>query len=490
MDALNRKDLIINIDRDQIESIEQMEITNKSNRKTLNIKTSGTDSLKNLKQLKIQDSTISIIHSQLESLMIDYSFLSDNFSLKISSLKKLVINQSIFADSVTNAFNSLPLLEEIHMNFYSPDGLKKNPINDCKFIKFIDFKFSQIQAIDEDYFKGLSNLETLCVSYEQFNYATDKHPRFIWNILKPLSSLQVFKFSYDRFLRNLHDFVPNYIGGLDRENQFIESQFKRIPFSLFRLKNVVLLLEKPKDVETLVNELKNLEELEVKFESVKHWGVRYGLTIHKEDVLKLVEFETSYIDVMNTCSVSIANQRHGSTNLIDFMYSDLSIVRNNPSLKDLSFLQSLNINCFYIDKNIFENLVSLKLLELYSVRFYSSSLSDAFIRLANLESLTIFKCKIEVIDESRFDSLINLKTLELVKDQISSIKKNAFSKLTKLVRLNLFNNVFGNKNFEPIFDGLVNLKELILTDCRIRGIPGKFFKILNALKKQIYQIII
>ncbi|XP_067216686.1 protein toll-like isoform X1 [Linepithema humile] len=130
--------------------------------------------------------------------------------------------------------------------------------------------------------------------------------------------------------------------------------------------------------------------------------------------------------------------------------------------KNLTHLHLFDNNLFYADKNLFDVLKNLKILELNkNNNIHHLMTAEFFDYVTQLMYLDLSRNKLKLIAPGTFDKLNNLIFLDLSNNYLTELKLGIFDKLIALQFLNLSYNYLVTLP-EDIFVKLKNLKELYL----------------------------
>ena len=129
-------------------------------------------------------------------------------------------------------------------------------------------------------------------------------------------------------------------------------------------------------------------------------------------------------------------------------------------------LTKVKVNSIVIDFSKQLDLPELKHLDISNVDLSQQISKQWFHRMTSLIELILNNTYLTNVDFLDTDRLGNLEILDLSCNQIKVLRKEAFSKLTKLKRLNLLNNLI--EELAPgVFEGLECLKHLNISFNRL-----------------------
>ena len=149
-----------------MKTVQEMEISNKSESNTLNIISFEKERFENIKALKIlmnHGILNSVSDPHIESVSFCNAKFSDSFHWNLKNLKKLQLVNLDFGESLKNIFNELRLLEELEISYgYSDEcniceriSLKNNPLVNCKNLRKIHIEVRTINDLDENSLKAI-----------------------------------------------------------------------------------------------------------------------------------------------------------------------------------------------------------------------------------------------------------------------------------------------------------------------------------------------
>lgn len=105
---------------------------------------------------------------------------------------------------------------------------------------------------------------------------------------------------------------------------------------------------------------------------------------------------------------------------------------------------------------------------------------NAFEGLSHLKVLNVSRNEISVIESECFESLMELEVLDLSFNMIASIENNIFSQLNNLEVLNLEHNLLTKL---PELENLLNLKILNLSHNKIQELKEELFTVINVIEE-------
>ena len=357
---------------------------------------------------------------------------------KFSIFNKKNKNGDISTDAISQSNNPKWILDRTFLN----ENYKETLFSENR----IDLSNKQIEQIDEDTFKELTNLRSVILNV---NYIQEIYQETFKNLYN-LEDLQI-NVNKIRFLdKDLFKDLRSLIS-LSLNNNRIEF----IPQSIF-------------------NNLKNLYEIDISNNEIdrichEHFS---GLTNLKyirlnNNQIKLVE-KGSFDGLENLTGVYLKN------NLLKEINKDLFVGLNNLKIIDWS-----NNKIKHIEKETFAGLLSL--VEVFLDDNLLQCIDKDTFSGVNLKVISLKNNKIRQIERDSFTAQSNLLKIILRDNQIQSIESETFKGLNNLKVINLSNNQLQIIN-KDIFNGLKNLKKIGLSSNQIDSIDKNLFQDLVSLE--------
>jgi Leucine-rich repeat (LRR) protein len=167
-------------------------------------------------------------------------------------------------------------------------------------------------------------------------------------------------------------------------------------------------------------------------------------------------------------------------NILKYLFKNKSIAYTNNKLIIISDAFIFDTSNEKVLNNSLIKLIQLK--KEKEKKPINEYILEINLNLNKLKDLELRFYETHELTENLFDGLINLKELVLSTNNINHIGPNAFRILGNLTVLFLINNKISELNANAL-EGLVNLKELYLNENELKKINKNAFKGLDNLKK-------
>jgi Leucine-rich repeat (LRR) protein len=498
----------INFDSNEIEQIEIGAF-----RSFLNIRSIilNSNRLKSIKR-GVFDNLSNIQHLEFVSNQIE-SIEADSFSGSIK-LTVLILSSNNLKTIKYGIFKNLFNLAVLSLRSNQIELIESNSFEGLKSVFHMDFYLNKIKCLQRDTFKRLPQLNHFDIdqneinSMEKFSFVNlnsleklslvSQKIKFIQNEtfvnLTSLTHLELFENEIEFIEENSFSCIPNLkiLWLYSNKIQSIKSDFFK---GLLPLKELRLDKNGLRSIEVnSFRDLKNLISLDLhsnQLNSILN-GVFYGLTslrdlnLNQNNVMHIEPFAFIGLSALETLKLeshrlkSVSGIRFNS-NLTELFLKFNQITKINLNSDGLEMLDISNNLIQIIEKDSFQNLISLKNLSLSKNRIIGME-NGSFGRLKKLLSLDLSFNYLDSLSGSKFLGLDNIDTLDLSFNQIQFIENNTWIYVRTLKNLYLHNNKF--KIIEKFYFGSIkNVENLNIESNYIHTIKSESFKSLASLKE-------
>ena len=434
-------------------------------------------------------------HSISQKLILNKTFLYENFGENLSSEIQIDLSNKQIDEIDEDTFNDLPNLEYINLNGNRIQEIDQANFNALPNLKELHIDDNKIRFIDKDLFKDLNNLISLSINNNRIEYM----PQNLFSNLKNLCDLDLSNNRIDRICREYFEDLIN-LKFIRLNNNHIK-QIEKGSFSGLQnltglyLKNN-LLREIHKDVFEGLTNLKVIDWSSNKIKNVEK-ETFVGLLNLAEIILDDNFLESIDKNTFHGVNLKLISLKNNKIKFIDkdsfTAHSNLQkiILRDNlmqsldtDIFKDLSDIELINLSnnqLQKINKNIFNGLKKLKKVGLSSNQMESID-KDLFKELVSLEFIYMNNNNLKKLDKETFSGLLNLIKIVLSNNQLQSIHENTFRGLKSLREISLNNNQI-KKVYETTFNGLFNLQKINLSFNQLTEMDKSIFIGLDSLEE-------
>ena len=405
--------------------------------KHLSIKSNKLRSLKYDSLCKLENlALLDLSHNELENL-------DDHLFKSVVHLQKLFLNSNRLSCLSQNLFGSneydLPSIDTINLSENKLTEIKEFTFQSLINLQMLQLEMNQLTSVDQNAFIGMRNLERLILSKNSipsfetgtFDYLTrletlkvdnNKLHHFQIGLLKRLPKLKYLSFENSK-MTNLSDFLQC---GVDANQQ--------------------LQMNTPFILDASFNSVYQLTGLN------RHFPFLFNCYLQNNSLSRLEV--SDFIELR-------------------FLYK-----------LDLSFNQLESLD----DERIFENLKSIEKINLSNNNLKSLN-RNIFLNLYELKQLDLSQNLLTTLDDGLFRTLVNLEELHLKGNKFERLNvKELFASTKQLIELDLSNNQLDNRSFgERVFHFKscpLRLERLDLSSNRLSDLG--FVRNLHKLDKGLF----
>jgi Leucine-rich repeat (LRR) protein len=434
---------------------------------------------RNLDRIELSSNAISHISSlnienlvNLNEMLLVSNLLTSNFYINNTRMIKLNLEFNRMIEFRKTMF--LPNLEKLLVSNNRVQTLTNDVFIYLKSLQLLDFSVNRLIKIENASFRGLINLKTLSLNN---NYLDDSESDYF---IDDLSLLEYLDLSYNYFKYLSKSFFKR-LKSL-KTLRLNNNQIKEVGSSLFVDNTGLVMMNLSSNCLKMISlNLTNLTLLDLNFNQIKsfefylpHLKRLYLANNQIEDLNLKNMFSLEFIDLSNNLFKSLNDS-------VIFEVRNLRSLRMNGSynfgvekILNLNYLTELDLSfCSILVKNFSLKLERIRFRGVKNFNEFNTLLSS------NLKELDLSRNSLKN-SFSIFDSLVNLETLELSDVELNEIVQIRLENFQNLTKLDLSYNQLAYLN-ENTFSKMFKLIYLDLSFNRIKDANVENFKWLNSL---------
>ena len=356
---------------------------------------------------------------------------------------------------------------------FSNNKLQSDRVQDIfvfPFLQYLSLANNDITTLDDSPFSNLALLTYLKMNGNSIKKLTKKS--FIG--LKNLNTLQGLKVDTTESQAFVH--MPEL---RVLELEITEGEIPEKLFDGIKLHSLNLTLLKASE---LPSNLFAFGSKTLKYLSVRAPGVRH---LHENLLRSLTHLRSIHLELPQLVDMpphlfNIKSVNNKSSNLQEIQLHEVQNIPTDLFSKQDQLLTLGITKAEELSKNLFDNLVSLQVLELTQT-FISIIPKNWFAKINNLILLSLKETSLRRLDAISFAGLTQLKTLDLSLNSLRVIPKDVFIPLqNSLERLDLSGNILKSIELGAL-DGMSSLKTLELNDNKMASLQNGLFNHLVRL---------